>query len=75
MVFHWSLIDSKSPQVSMTPLSILAGLTNAVVRMVSILPLISKQSDGVAPVMLELWVMQSTTSLPLLPIVARSVVK
>ena len=27
----------------------------------------SKQSDGVAPIMLELWGMQSTPSLPLLP--------
>ena len=40
MVFHWSLSDSKYPQVSRTPLSILANLNNAVVRMVSIHPLI-----------------------------------
>ena len=30
MVFHWSLSDSKSPQVSRTRLSILAVLSNAV---------------------------------------------
>ena len=35
MVFHWSLNDSKSPQVSRTFLSILAVLNNAVVWMVS----------------------------------------
>ena len=42
MVFHWSLSDSKSPQVSRTLLSILADLNNAVVWIVSICPLISK---------------------------------
>ena len=35
MVFHWSLSDSKSPQVSRTLLSILAILSNAVIRIVS----------------------------------------
>ena len=35
MVFHWSLRDSKSPQVSRTLLSILAIFNNAVVWMVS----------------------------------------
>ena len=35
MVFHWSLSDSKSPQISGTLLSILAVLNNAVVWMVS----------------------------------------
>ena len=35
MVFHWSLSDSKSPQVSRTRLSILAVLSNAVVWIVS----------------------------------------
>ena len=35
MVFHWNLIDSKSPQVSWTLLSIVAVLNNAVVWMVS----------------------------------------
>ena len=34
-VYHWSLSDSKSPQVSRTLLSILAGLNNAVVWTVS----------------------------------------
>ena len=35
MVFHWSLSDGKSPQLSRTLLSILAVLNNAVVWMVS----------------------------------------
>ena len=35
MVFHCSLSDSKSPQVSRTLLSILAVLNNAVVWMIS----------------------------------------
>ena len=35
MVFHWSLSDSKSPQVSRTLLSILAVFHNVVVCMVS----------------------------------------
>ena len=35
MVLHWSLSDSKSPQVSTTLLSILAVLNNAVIWMVS----------------------------------------
>ena len=35
MVFHWSLSDSKSPQVSRTLLSILAVLNSGVVWMVS----------------------------------------
>ena len=45
MVFHWSLSDSKSPQVSRTLLSILAVLNNAVVWMVSTRPPISKSSS------------------------------
>ena len=44
MVFHWSLSDSKSPQVSRTPLSILAVLSNAVVWIVSTRPPTSKSS-------------------------------
>ena len=44
MVFHWSLRDSKSPQVSRTRLSILAVLSNAVVWIVSTRPPISKSS-------------------------------
>ena len=44
MVSHWSLGDSKTPQVSRTLLSILADLNNAVVWMVSTRPLISKFS-------------------------------
>ena len=45
MVFHWSLSDSKSPQVSRTLLSILAVLNNAVIWMVSTRPLTSKSSS------------------------------
>ena len=40
MVFHWSLSDSNSPQVSRTRLSILAVLSNAVVWIVSIIIII-----------------------------------
>ena len=42
MVFHWSLSDSKSPQVSRTLLSILAVLSNAVIWIVSTRPPIFK---------------------------------
>ena len=45
MVFHWSLSDNKSPQVSRTLLSILAILSNAVVWMVSTCPSTSKSSS------------------------------
>ena len=45
MVFHWSLSDSKSPQVSRTLLSILADLNNAVVWIVSTWPPTSKSSS------------------------------
>ena len=44
MVFHWSLSESKSPQVSRTLLSILAVLNNAVVWMASTRPPTSKSS-------------------------------
>ena len=44
MVFHWSLSDSKSPQISWNLLRILADLNNEVVWMVSTRPLISKSS-------------------------------
>ena len=44
MVFHWSLSDSKSPQVSRTLISILTVLNNVVVWMFSTRPLISKSS-------------------------------
>ena len=44
MVLHWSLSDSKSPQVSRTRLTILAVLSNAVVWRVSTRPPISKSS-------------------------------
>ena len=42
MVFHWSLSDSKSRQVSRTLLSILTNLNNAVIWMVCTCPLITK---------------------------------
>ena len=42
MASHWSLSNSKSPQVSRTRLSILAVLNNAVVWMVSTRPPTSK---------------------------------
>ena len=45
MVFHWSLSDGKSTQVSRTLLSILAVPHNAVFWMVSICPLTSKPSS------------------------------
>ena len=45
MFFHWSLSDSKSPQVSRTLLSILAVLNNAVIWMVSTPPPTSKSSS------------------------------
>ena len=45
MVFHWSLSDSKSPQVSKTLLSILAVLNNAFIWMFSTRPLTFKSSS------------------------------
>ena len=45
MVFHWSLSDSKSSQVSRILLSILVVLNNAVVWMVSTCPSTSKSSN------------------------------
>ena len=45
MIFHWSLSDVKSPQVSRTLFSILAVLNNAVVWMVSTRPSTSKSSS------------------------------
>ena len=45
MVFHCSLSDSKSPQVSRTLLSILADLNNAIVPTVSTRLVISKSSS------------------------------
>ena len=44
MVFHWSLSDRKSPQVSRTRLRMLAVLSNAVVWIASTRPPISKSS-------------------------------
>ena len=44
MGFHWSLSDSKSPQVSRTRLSILIVHSNAIIWIVSTRPPISKSS-------------------------------
>ena len=44
MVFHWSLSDTKCPQVSRTILSILAVLNYAVIWIVSTCPPTSKSS-------------------------------
>ena len=46
MVFHWSLRDTKSPQVSRTLLSIMTVLNNVVVWMVSTRPPTSKSSSA-----------------------------
>ena len=46
MVFHWSLSDSKSPQVSRSLLSILAVLNKAVVWMVTTRPLMNGPKNG-----------------------------
>ena len=43
-MFHWSLRDSKSPQVSRTRLRILTVLSNAVIWIVSTLPPTFKSS-------------------------------
>ena len=46
MVFHWSLSDSMSPQISRTLLSILVFLNNAVLWIVSTRPPTSKSSSS-----------------------------
>ena len=45
MFFHWSLSDSKSPQVSRTLFSFLSVLNNDVIWMVSTRPPTSKSSN------------------------------
>ena len=45
MAFHWSLNDSTSLQVSSILLSILADLSNSLVRMVSACPLLCNSSN------------------------------
>ena len=45
MVFHWSLSDRESPQVSRTLLSILAVLNNTIVWMVTTRPPTSRSSS------------------------------
>ena len=44
MVFHWSMSDSKSPQVTRTRLRILVVLSNAAIWIVSTRPPTSKSS-------------------------------
>ena len=44
MVFHWSLRDSKSPQVSRTRFRILAVISSAIVWIISTRPPTSKSS-------------------------------
>ena len=44
MVFHWSLSDSKSPQITRTLFNILSDLNNAIVWMTSTRSLISESS-------------------------------
>ena len=56
MVFHWSLSDSKFPQIYRTFLSILVDLNNAQVRMVSTHPLIFKSSKvSTHPILISLF--------------------
>ena len=45
MVFHWSVSDNKSPQVSRTLLSILADHGNAVVWIVFTHPVVSQSTS------------------------------
>ena len=52
MVSHWSLSDSKSPQLSGTLLSILSDLNKDAAWMVSILPLVGGGSYPFAEVQL-----------------------
>ena len=56
MVFHWSLSDSKSPQVFRTLLSILADLNNAEVWRLSALSLIS---NSTSPLTKPPWIVPS----------------
>ena len=57
MVFHRSLSENKSPQVSRTLLSILANQNNPVVWVVSARPLISKSSSlFINPLVTVQWV-------------------
>ena len=48
MVIHWSLTDSKSPQVSRILLSILAVLKNAVIWTIIIIIIISIISSSIS---------------------------
>ena len=61
MVFHWSLSDNKSPQVSRTLLSILANVSNAVIWIVSTRPIISKSSTSFTNFLVTVLSAQITT--------------
>ena len=52
VIFYWNQSDGKSPEVTRTPLSILADLNSSVDWMVSILPLIFNSSSFFFP---SLW--------------------
>ena len=70
MVFHCSLSDSMSPQVSRTFLSILADLNNVVILKVSSCPLISKSS---CPRANHLVTIKGTTITNVLPSLSSSI--
>ena len=63
MVFHWSLSENKSPQVSRTFLSILAYLYSVVVWIVSTRYLIFKSSSLCADVLVTLPSVQITIAM------------
>ena len=56
MIFHWSLSDSKSPEVSRSFFNILADLNNVVVWVASTRPLLSSSSS---PLTKPLWTVPS----------------
>ena len=55
MVFHWSLSNSKSPQVSRTLLSIRSDVNNAVIWMSLIRPLVFKSSRSLTKRISYIW--------------------
>ena len=59
MVFHWSLSDSKSPQVSRTLLSILTDSNNAILWMVLIHPPNSNSFNSLS------WFLEIVLSMPI----------
>ena len=65
VIFHWSLGNNKSPQVSRTLLRILADLNNVVIWIVSIHPQISNSSSPFPILWEPLQVCQSQLVSPL----------